>query len=190
MLAALLPLALSAEITSAAPPAGTPYPADPFAAEYRIPARRDVGAAAGQFRVMGSGLLALGRDGLDAGGTGTLELMTFAYVGVRASSEALFLGAGNPSLWAARVGPSLHLLPYSRVDLSGYLEAGVAGLGLFGSNATAAPMLSPGGCIDVWLDSLFFLHLDGHLDWAVYSLADQAHAYLRLVGGAGLGLGF
>ena len=136
-------------VLACASPARADHPPDPFAREYEVPAARDVGAAAGQFRAIGSGLLAYGRPGPSLGLHGTLELMTFAYLGVRASLESTLLRPdGDPMLLAGKVGPSLHLLPYRRFDVSLFFEGGVAGVDLTGS-ATAMPILSPGGTLEI-----------------------------------------
>ncbi|MGD0525026.1 MAG: hypothetical protein ABSE49_07775 [Polyangiaceae bacterium] len=168
--------------------AGAQHPADPFAREYEVPREEDVGAAAGQFRAIGSGLVGYGRPGAELGLHGTLELMTFAYVGVRASLESTLLRpGGDPMLLAGKIGPSLHLFPYRRVDLSVFFEAGVAGIDLTG-NATAMPIVSPGGTLEIWVAPWAFLCGEAHLDWGIYGSSDVPHGFLRLVGVGGLGV--
>jgi hypothetical protein len=175
-------------VLAASVPVRAEHPPDPFAREYEIPTDRDVGTAAGQFRAVGSGLVAYGRPGPELGLQGTLELMTFAYLGVRASLESTLLRpGGDPMLFAGKVGPSLHLFPYRRVDLSLFFEAGVAGIDLTG-NATAMPILSPGGTLEIWVAPWAFLCGEAHLDWGIYGSGDAPHGYLRLVGVGGLGV--
>jgi hypothetical protein len=164
------------------------HPPDPFAAQYKVPEDHDVGTAAGQFRAIGSGLVALGRAGPELGLHGTLELMTFAYLGVRGSLETTLLRpSGEPMLLAGKLGPSLHFLPYRPVDFSLFFEAGVAGVDLTGQ-PTAMPIVSPGATIEIWLASWAFLRAEGHLDWGIYESSDAPRAYLRLMGAGGLGI--
>jgi hypothetical protein len=164
------------------------HPPDPFAGEYRLPQKRELGTAAGQFRILGSGTLGLGGKGPEVGLTGTLELMTFAYLGLRGTLAApVYRPEHVPFVGAARVGPSLHLLPYRRVDLSVFCEGGAATVAPFTSKHTAMPMLSPGGTIEVWLDTWLLLRAEGRIDWGVYD-AGRARTYLRFVGALGLGL--
>ena len=175
-------------VLAAPSPARADHPPDPFAREYEVPAARDVGAAAGQLRAIGSGLVAYGRPGPSLGLHGTLELMTFAYLGVRASLESTLLRPdGDPMLVAGKIGPSLHLLPYRRFDVSLFFEGGVAGVDLTGS-ATAMPILSPGGTLELWVSPWAFLRGEAHLDWGIYGAAGEPHGYLRLVGVGGLGV--
>jgi len=169
-------------------PARAEHPPDPFAAEYAIPRDRDVGAAAGQLRAVGAGLVAIGRSGPELGLQGTLELMTFAYLGVRSSLESTLLRpGGGPMLLAGKVGPSLHVVPYRRVDLSFFFEAGLAAIDLTGQ-PTAMPIVSPGGTLELWVASWAFLRAEGHVDWGVYGQSSEAHGYLRLVGTGGVGI--
>jgi hypothetical protein len=149
---------------------------------------RDVGTTAGQLRAVGGGLVAVGHDGPEVGLQGTLELMTLAYLGVRSSLEWTALRpSGEPMLLAGKIGPSLHLFPYRPVDLSFFFEAGFAGVDLTGQ-ATAMPIVSPGGTLEVWLAPWVFLRGEAHLDWGIYGANDAARGYLRLVGFGGLGL--
>ncbi len=182
----MLPLPLAfADLTRTT----VPYPADPFAEEYRVPASREVGAAPGQVRFSGGGSVGVGRAGLDLGLQGTLELMTVSWLGVRASAAGvLFPAAGEPPLASLRAGPSVHLLPYRRVDVTSFLEGG---LGVVTSpEVTAMPVISPGGTIDVWLSSALFVRLEGRVDWGIYALDDsRARPLLRAVGSLGLGVG-
>lgn len=179
---------LALAVLASSTPARAEHPPDPFAREYEVPADRDVGAAAGQFRAIGSGLVGYGRPGAELGLHGTLELMTFAYLGVRASLESTLLRpAGDPMLLSGKVGPSLHLFPYRRVDVSLFFEGGVAGVDLTGS-ATAMPILSPGGTLEIWVAPWAFLRGEAHLDWGIYGSSEVPHGYLRLVGVGGLGV--
>ncbi len=169
-------------------PAAT-HPPDPFAEEYKIPSADDeVGATAGQFRAVGSSYLALGRGGPSLGVHGTLELMTFAYLGVRGSLQAdAFPPARAPSAWLAKTGPSLHLFPYHRFDVSLFFEAGIGVLDPFEAHHTAMPVLAPGGTVEAWLSSSWFLRAEGHIDWGIYELGDGPRAHLREVGLLGIG---
>jgi hypothetical protein len=172
----------------AARPARADHPADPFAAEYRVPGAREVGTTAGQFRIVGSGLLGVGRGGTELGLHGTLELMTFAYLGVRGSLQSSVLAADRaPFVLAARVGPSLHLLPYRRVDLSLFCEGGAALVEPGTKRQTGMPVIAPGLTLEIWLASWALIRLEGRIDWGVYEAHEQARGYLRYVGLSGLG---
>jgi hypothetical protein len=169
-------------------PARAAHPPDPFASEYVVPADRDVGTTAGQFRMIGSGLVGIGADSPQLGLQGTLELMTLAYLGVRSTLEWTALRpSGEPMLLAGKVGPSLHLLPYRPVDVSLFFEGGIAGIDLTGQ-ATAMPIISPGMTFQVWLASWAFLQAEGHLDWGIFATDSVARGYLRAMGLGGLGI--
>jgi hypothetical protein len=162
------------------------YPPDPFAEEYVVPKERDVGTTAGQLRAIAAGAIGLGPHGaFDVGAQGTLEAMTIPYVGLRGTLEGAPIHAsGDPSVFMAKGGPSFHLFPYRRVDLSLFFEAGVATIA-----GAIAPVVSPGATFEVWLDPNWFLRAEGHTDWAVFpSDADEARGYLRFVGTLGVGL--
>lgn len=164
------------------------HPPDPFASQYVVPAERDVGTTAGQFRMIGSGLVGIGADSPELGLQGTLELMTVAYLGVRSSLEWTALRpSGEPMLLAGKVGPSLHLLPYRPVDVSFFFEGGIAGIDLTGK-ATAMPIVSPGMTFQIWLASWAFLQAEGHLDWGIFATDGAARGYLRAMGLGGLGI--
>jgi len=165
------------------------HPPDPFANEYVVPEARETGTTAGQFRMVASGLVGIGRAGWELGLAGTLELMTYAYLGVRGSLQANILRpSGEPFVFAAKTGPSLHLFPYRPVDVSLFFEAGVAAVDPFADHAAAMPVVSPGGTVEIWLGQALFLRAEGHIDWGIYASADAPRGYLRFVGLGGLGL--
>jgi hypothetical protein len=161
---------------------------DPFEGEYRLPAEREVGTTAGQFRIVGAGLLGLGRGARDLGLTGTLELMTFAYLGVRGTLRSSVVTDGAPFVLAARVGPSLHLLPYRRVDVSLFFEGGAALVEPGTRRKTGMPVIAPGLSLEVWLSSWALLRLEGSIDWGIYVEQDAPRGYLRYLGSLGAGV--
>jgi hypothetical protein len=164
------------------------HPPDPFAAEYRVPEAREVGTTAGQLRIVGSGVVGVGRGGSELGLAGTLELLTFAYLGVRGTLETSVLPPDDgPFVMSARVGPSLHLLPYRRIDVALFFEAGAALLEPRTRHKTGMPVLAPGLGLDIWLASWATIRVEGHLDWGIYELRDEARSYLRFAGQCGLG---
>jgi hypothetical protein len=166
-----------------------PHPADPFADEYAMPKKRQVGTTAGQFRMVGSGMITLGGKGSGFGVHGGLELMTFPYLGVRGSLQTTFAGpSSEPLVFAAKAGPSFHLLPYRRVDLSLFFEGGVAVVEPTKPDSTPMPMFSPGGTLELWMSHFSFLRLEGRLDWGLYDRAGQAQLYRRFGGLFGLGI--
>ena len=178
LLGAGLLVALLSSSAIAAPPASRPYPPDPFAERYRPPEASQVGTAAGQVRL----LLAAGSlliDGPQIGVQATAEFMTFAFLGVRLSTlgTAARLDSAGPATWSWKAGPSLHFLPYRRVDLGLFLEAGPAALDPFGDHSAWAPLLDIGATLDVSLSSFWLLRLEGNLGWGVYERGGEAATY-------------
>ena len=164
-------------------------PADPFAGEYQLPRLREVGTVAGQFRIIGSPMVVTGRGGPQFGLHGTLELLTFAYLGVRGSLQSTLAGPdGDPLLFAAKAGPSLHVLPYRHLDLSLFFEAGIAVVEPTRKRSTPMPVLGPGGTLEVWLSHGVFLRFQAHLDWGIYRHADDARRYKQWASLLGLGI--
>ncbi len=168
--------------------ANVSYPEDPFADSYRMPRKRELGTVAGQFRMIGTALVNPRGADSELGLHGTLELMTFAYLGVRGSLQTtLFKPHDVPLVFAAKAGAALHVLPYRRVDLSFYFEGGVGVVAPTKPNSAPMPLCSPGLTFDIWLSHWAFLHTDVHLDWGIYERANAAHNYVRV--GTLLGLG-
>lgn len=165
------------------------YPEDPFAATYQLPRAREVGTTAGQFRMIGSGLLNFGGTSPALGLHGTLELMTFAYLGVRGSLQTTLFGpSSEPLVFAAKAGASLHVLPYRRVDLSLFFEGGIGVVDPTKPSSAPMPLVSPGATFEIWLSHWAFLHSEVHLDWGIYERAALAHKYMRVGGKLGLGI--
>ncbi len=172
-----------------------PHPKDPFAGEYELPRKRQIGTTAGQFRMVGSGMITLGGKAPGFGVHGGLELMTFPYLGVRGSlqttvyaRDASASASSEPLVFAAKAGPSFHLLPYRRVDLSLFFEGGVAVVEPTKPDSTPMPIFSPGGTLELWLSHFAFLRLEGRLDWGLYDRAGEAQRYRRFGGLLGLGI--
>ncbi len=173
----------SAIVTASANPAPA-HPPDPFSAEYVVPTERELGSTAAQLRFVGGGAVSVAGDGMTAGLQGTIEVMTVARIGVRGSLQADVVSADEaPWTFAARVGPSLHLLPYRRVDLSLFVEGGAALVSPPGMELTLVPTLSPGIELDVWVSPWWFLSWQGQLDWHA-----RPETSLRATGIASLGL--
>ncbi len=166
---------------------------DPLAREYDPPRVREVGATAGQVRVVatvGAGI----QNGLHLAGLGTLEFMTIPWVGLRMSSLLTIpLNTGSSGtgaqLWVFRMGPSLHLLPHKRVDLSLLFDGGVALVDIGKDTRTVMPAISPGAAFDVWLSSAFFLRFEGTIDIGIADRANAARVYVTPLGFFGLGIG-
>jgi hypothetical protein len=156
-----------------------------------VPEARDVGTTAGQVRLIASPVLGVASEGTNLGGRLTIELMTIAAIGIRSSVQAdLLHSASDPGLFAARIGPSLHLLPYRRFDLSLFVEGGGAIVDPPAGGAYLVPTLSPGIDVDVWLTSSWFVSAESHADWLSLAGPGNGHAYLRVSATAGLGVGF
>jgi len=158
-------------------------PPDPFAHDYRRPVATELGTTAGQIRSIASlGVRDMGERQMLA--HGTLELMSVAILGIRFSSA---IAAGSePSVINLSVGPSLHLLPYRRIDISAFFEAGPARFSL-ADGSDWSPMLTSGIALDVSLSSYWFARLEVHGAWSVYVDEQQAENYRAL--GATLGIG-
>ncbi len=145
------------------------YPADPFAEEYSAPVSNEVGVGAGQVRPM----LLVGVAGLspDLSVRGTFEYTTLAYFGLRWSLEAQltrFVDLPQPA--SARAGIGLHLLPYRRVDLGLFFEAGPALTDLAGQ-PRLTPMLVGGLGLEVAISELIYYRLEAQVAWASYEKA-------------------
>lgn len=142
-------------------PAPGAHPPDPFAAEYQpLPPAR-AGVAPGQYRFLGMGGAGYYRDAHLAT-QGTIEAIGQPNLGVRGSLTATVpLGLTDAQVFAARVGPALHLLPYRKLDLGAYLEAGGAIVDVLRTRRTAMFALTPGVTADVALGAYWTLHVEG-----------------------------
>lgn len=165
------------------------HPRDPFAGSYELPKEREIGTTAGQFRVIGSAMLVAGSAGVEPGLHGTLELLTYPYLSVRGSLQTtVFAPADEPApVFIAKTGPSLHVLPYRRVDLSIFFEGGVGVVNATRHDSAPMAVASPGATFEVWLSHWALLRLEGHADCGFYSQAGLASRYVRF--GALLGVG-
>jgi hypothetical protein len=158
----------------------------PYAEEYAPPRDPEVGTAAGQLRILGAAGGAYG-DGVSVAAQGTIELMTTAWLGVRSSSLITVPLGNDPQLWSFRLGPSLHLFPYHRVDVGAFFDGGLALVNLTRSDHTAMPVIAAGGTIDVALSSFIVIHLEGLVQGGIASRAGIAQTYVNAVGLGGLG---
>jgi hypothetical protein len=164
------------------------HPPDPFAAEYAIPAARDVGAVAGQVQLYGAAFFEPARQP-ELGVAGIVEQLTMPHLGVRSAMEVVARPSpGESSMTAFEGGAALHLLPYHRVDLSLYSEGGVAVFAPLGGHH-ARPIFTPGAACDVWLSSYWFARLDVHVDWSSYHAPTGDADYVHVVTSLGLGIG-
>lgn len=179
----MLPLFL-ADAAALAPVA---TPADPFADEYRPPHETELGTSAGQLRFLASagGMI---DSGASLAGQGTFELMTIPWIGVRASTLVTAPLRNDPQLVSFRLGPSFHLLPYRRFDLSLFFDAGPALVDVATSQRTVMPVLAAGLTFEIALSSLFVLHFEGLVHGGVADRQGVAHEYVGPVGLMGLGL--
>jgi hypothetical protein len=168
------------QLAAAAPP-------DPFAAEYAPPKSIEVGTAANQLRLLGSagGLV---EQGLGAAAQGTMELMTIPWIGVRGSSLVTIPFTNGPQLLGARLGPSLHLLPYQRVDLGSFFEGGAALVDVTKSSHAWMPVVAGGLTLDLAVTSFLVVHLEGYLQAGIADRGGRADVLFHPVGLLGLGL--
>lgn len=163
---------------------------DPFAASYELPRERELGTTAGQFRTIGSALLVFSRAGVSPGLHGTLELLTFPYLSFRGSLQTTVAAPGSEPLpvFAAKTGPSLHVLPYRRVDLSFFFEGGVAVVNATKGDRAPMAVASPGATFELWLSYWAFLRLEAHVDCGFYAQDAAARKYVRVGTAFGVGL--
>jgi hypothetical protein len=159
--------------------------------EYAVPHAAEVGTAANQFQIVGLvggslGAFDAGNDVL-ATGQGTLEYVAIPWIGVRASSDLAIPVWGGVQPWSFRLGPSLHLLPYRRVDVGLFFEGGFATVDLFTSRRTAMPIAVGGGVIDIALSASWMVRLEGHLTLGIANTEGAATTYGYATGLVGLG---
>jgi hypothetical protein len=123
--------------------------ADPLGDPYVVPSERQRGTAYGQIDLW-SGVGGRSQDGRSGEWQSTIELMTFAWIGVRTSSAVtLDRGSAPTRRWLiASVGPSVHLFPYRRFDVALYVEGGV--VRVRDREAHYAPALTPGVSVEWW----------------------------------------
>jgi hypothetical protein len=171
--------------TTAGPTVATP--ADPFADQYRPPRVTEVGTTAGQLRFLASagGMI---DSGPSLAGQGTFELMTIPWIGVRASTLVTVPLRNDPQLVSFRLGPSFHVFPYKRFDLSLFFDAGPALVDIATSQRTVMPVLGAGATFEIALSSYFVLHFEGLLHGGIADRGGVAHEYIGPVALAGLGL--
>lgn len=188
-----LPIAIALHTWTLSAPAlaDAPTPPYPFPEEYVVPKAEELGTAAGQIRVRGFlggtyGTALGSRHGLALGMAGVVEGMLTPMVGLRATGFASIPFDAGPQILAARFGPSVHFLPYRRVDLGLFCDAGFATLDLFRANRTLFPMLGGGLTLDYALSSFFALH--GELS-GQGGIADEGAARVILLGSALGGIG-
>jgi hypothetical protein len=161
---------------------------DPFAAEYAPPRPVTIGTSAGQFRIFGGGGGFIGH-GIGLAGQGTLELMTLPWIGVRSSSMLTIPFDHDPQLWAFRLGPSLHVLPYHRVDLSIFSEGGFSLVDITRSGKrTIMPVIAGGGSFDIFATTFLVIRMEGLLQIGIADRHGKAEEVINPVGLVGLGL--
>jgi hypothetical protein len=184
--AAVFAICAAAPAFGAGASSSEPHPPDPFAQEYRPPVPKEVGTAAGQVRLLG----AAGAFGIDPELVlqATVEQMTSEYLGMRLTAAGTVTRrSAAPTLVSARVGPSLHLLPYRRADLTLFFEGGGGGIDLLGSDRTWMPVVAPGTALDLALGPSFVVHLEGQLVWGIYARQGAARTFFAPTAVVGLG---
>lgn len=166
---------------------GKTYPNDPFAPHYRLPKSRELGTTAQQIRASYSVGAQLNKSAqLLMQVTG--EFMTWSFLGIRLT--ALFtvhrFGQSGPRFLALRVGPSVHVIPHSRVDLAFSFEAGPQNVHPF--SKSWMPVLAGAMTFTVSLSSYWFLQLEGQASWGVYSQSGASTTFLGINLLAGVGV--
>ncbi|MCA9524451.1 MAG: hypothetical protein KC609_25970 [Myxococcales bacterium] len=170
--------------------AATPrYPEDPFSGEYRPPKARELGTTAGQVRLacnLGAQVNKSPQLLVQCGA----EVMTWAFLGIRATTlfTAKRFGHSSPHAFALRVGPSIHVIPFSRVDLAAFFEGGAQAIEPFGKTWMA--VIAGGLTFTISLSSYWFVQLEGQVSWGVYKKQGQGQHLVgvNLFAGAGVQL--
>lgn len=167
------------------------FPAYPFPEEYVVPRATEVGTVAGQIRSRGfiGGSLAAElkeRSGVGLALQAVFEGMLTSAIGLRGTTYANIPFDSSPQIFAARLGPSIHFLPYRRFDIGLFSDAGLATLDLFRANRTLFPMLGAGLTMDYSLTSYFAMHLELSGQGGI---ADQGAAHVLLIANALFGVG-
>jgi len=173
------------EAQPAVPPAGA-HPPDPFASEY-LPLPPTGGVAPGQVRAVGMVGAGYYRD-VHLAAQGTLEVVGLSNLGVRGTLAAnLPLGLTDAQLASARVGPALHLLPYRKLDVGAYLEAGGAAVDVLRERRTAMFVTTPGVTVDLALGAYWTLHLEAAVTLGTADRSGAAELVVVPVGLLGFG---
>ncbi len=167
----------------------------PLEAEYEVPAAKEVGTTAGQLRIRGmagGGLIASIRERSTASVAleGVIEKMFAPWIGLRASGFISVPFDGQLQLISARLGPSVHFLPYRAVDVGLFFDGGFATLDLFTDIRTAMAMLGSGTTLDVYVTSSVAIHFEGLLQGGIASRNGDARVILMPSLLTGLGFVF
>lgn len=187
--AALVVLLLPAAALAGEP--AEPFPPYPFPEEYVVPQATEVGTTAGQIRARGFlggtyGAELAQRHGPGLALQSVFEGMLTSVIGLRGTGFANIPFDASPQIFAARFGPSVHFLPYRRLDVGLFSDAGLATLDLFRANRTLFPLLGGGATLDYSLTSFLAMHLELSGQGGI---ADQGAARVILLGNALFGIG-
>ena len=172
------------------PPLPLP-PNYPFPDEYEIPREKELGTTAGQWRIRAlfggayGGSMKPNVSPALAMNVVT-EWMLTSMIGLRWTGAATIPLGDAPQVFAGRLGPSLHLLPYRRVDVGAFFDGGLATLDLFRANRTLLPVLGAGGTLDISLTGTLAMHVEASLQGGI---ADIPSAPVFLMGTATFGGG-
>lgn len=159
-----------------------PYPEDPFADEYRVPASSEVGVGEGQLRPMLLGGYLANGGGLVV--RGTTEYTASTFFALRASMEVQRSAGTALQAQSARAGAAMHLLPYRRVDVGVWFEAGPSWVQQPTGASRWAPLLVGGVSLDIGITTLLFARVEAQLGWATVAPS----TYLRPAVLAGFGV--
>jgi hypothetical protein len=166
-----------------------PYP---HTSEYEVPVAREIGTTTGQLRVRGmagGGLTASMRERKTAAVAleGVIEKMFQPWIGLRSSGFISIPLDGQLQLFSARIGPSIHFLPYRSVDFGLFFDGGFATLDLFRDHRTAMAILGSGLTLDAYVTHAVAIHFEGLLQGGIASRDGDARVILMpsLVSGIG-----
>lgn len=173
------------------------YPDDPFADDRLLLRPSEIGSTRGQVQFSALGALVQGSNSDDVylGGKLGLEFMLDEFGAIRITGFQDLTESDGSQLAhkfsSARVGPALHLRPWSRVDLGPYLEGGIVVVdAVDGRTGAKAPEVALGGFITIHVDSFVFIRMELERAWAnveVDNVVDDHHRTAALLG---LGISF
>lgn len=174
-----------------------PYPEDPFAWEREPVAPTEIGTARGQTHITALGALVSGKNSADTylGGQLGIEFVLHEFGGIRISGFQDLVDTDQLGLAyrfsSVRVGPTLHVSPYRRVDLGVYAEGGLVVVdAVDGKTSEKAPEAVLGGFITLYLDSYVFVQMELQRAWANIEINNAYAAQPRTAAMLGIGLAF
>jgi hypothetical protein len=118
---------------------------------------------------------------------GVIEKMFQPWIGLRSSGFVSIPFDGQLQMLSARIGPSVHFLPYRSVDFGLFFDGGFATLDLFRDSRTAMAVLGSGLTFDAYVTHAVAFHVEGLLQGGIASRNGDARVILMpsLIAGFG-----